>query len=253
MGGGGDFPSFDGVKLHVDIEGDGQAVVLLHSFATNTERNWHRPGIIDALVAAGCRVLGLDARGHGRSEKRYDPAAYRNEAMARDVAALLDHEGLEKADVVGHGMGSVTAVFFTLRDDRVRRLVLAGLGGSLNETSAMLARWGRRIVTAMDAEDVEQIEDPQAQRVRRFADHNCADRQALAALWRGPRPVPLTRKELSAIAVPTLVISGDQGPSAHDIAAVLQHGQARTVAGDRVTAVSDPAFARAIVEFLTAT
>ncbi len=251
MGGGGTFDSFDGVRLHVDAEGDGPAVVLLHAFATDTERNWRRPGIVDALVRAGRRVLGLDARGHGRSEKCYDPAAYENDAMARDVAALFDHEGIEQADVVGHGMGSVTAVFFTLRDDRVRRLVLGGLGGNLSDTSAMLARWGRRTDTAMDAEDVEAIEDPQALRARTFADHNGADRRALAALWRGPRPVPLTRRELSAIAVPTLVISGDQGPSPHEIAAALQQGQARTVAGDRMTAIADPAFAGAIVEFLT--
>lgn len=252
MGGGGEFSSFDGVRLHVDVEGEGQPAVLLHGFATDTERNWRRPGITGALVAAGCRVLGLDARGHGRSEKCYDPAAYQNEAMARDVAALFDHEGLERADVVGHGMGSVTAVFFTLGHRHVRRLVLGGLGGNLNETSAMLARWGRRIATAMEAEDVDLIEDPQARRVRRFADQNGGDRRALAALWRGPRPVPLTRRELSAIAVPTLVISGDQGPPAGEIAAALQHGQARTVSGDRMTALGDPAFASAIVDFLTA-
>ena len=252
MGGGGEFRSFDGVTLHVADEGEGPPVVLLHAFATDTERNWRRSGVAAALVAAGYRVLGLDARGHGRSEKVYAPSAYANESMARAVGALLDHHDLAQADLVGYGMGSATAVFFALQDGRVRRLVLGGIGGSLDGTAALLAVWETRITIAMEAEDAEQIQDPQAQWFRRFADRTGADRRALAALWEGQRrrPAPITRRELSAIAAPTLVICGDQDLPPHEIAAALQHGEARTVSGDQVAAVRDPAFAETIVRFL---
>lgn len=250
---GGEFASFDGVTLHADVEGEGAPVVLLHAFASNTEWSWRRPGVVAALVSAGFRVLGLDARGHGSSEKRYDPGAYANESMTRDVSALFDHAGLEAADVVGYGMGAVTAIFFALHDRRVRRLVLGGLGGSLTDTPAMLADWGRHIATALAAEDGESIDDQLALSFRRFADRTGADRRALVALWQGQgtRPTPITRMELSAIEVPVLVICGDQEPPPDEIADALPHGRARVVAGNRVTAVRNPAFSEEIVRFLT--
>src|SRR5262252_9423613 len=83
-----EFQSFDGVTLHYDLEGEGAPVVLLHGFAADTNLNWRQPGIIQALAAAGRRTIGLDARGHGMSEKCYDPSAYANDAMVADGAAL---------------------------------------------------------------------------------------------------------------------------------------------------------------------
>jgi pimeloyl-ACP methyl ester carboxylesterase len=165
-----EFQSFDGVKLHYDREGAGPPVVLLHGFAADTETNWRRPGIIEALTATGHAVIALDARGHGLSEKCYDPDAYKDEAMAKDVVALFDHLGLESADVVGYSMGSATAIRFALRDGRVRRLVLGGTNGGLSDTMEELAERGLLIAAALEAEDPEGIEDPLARRFRRFAD-----------------------------------------------------------------------------------
>src|SRR5207249_41 len=117
-------------------------------FTATTELNWRAPGVIGALTAAGRRAIGLDARGHGLSEKCYDPAAYANDAMFRDVGALFDHLGLESADVLGYSMGAATALRFALADTRVRRLVLGGSGGnpggSLEDTAEDLAERGRR-------------------------------------------------------------------------------------------------------------
>ncbi len=125
------FQTFDGLTLAYQTEGDGSPVVLLHGFASDTDHDWRHSGLWQALVSAGHRVVGLDARGHGRSDKPHDPAAYADDAMSRDVRMLFDHLGLRDADVVGYSMGAAFALRVALTDSRVRRLILGGTSGHL--------------------------------------------------------------------------------------------------------------------------
>jgi len=78
------FASFDGTEITFDDEGSGPLVVLLHGFAANASANWHQPKVTETLVASGRRVVAWDARGHGRSGKPHDPAAYQDGAMLRE-------------------------------------------------------------------------------------------------------------------------------------------------------------------------
>jgi pimeloyl-ACP methyl ester carboxylesterase len=82
-------------------EGEGEAVVLVHGFASNKEVNWVNPGWM-ATLRAGRRAIALDNRGHGASTKLYDPSLYGSAIMAEDVRALLDHLDVERADVIGY-------------------------------------------------------------------------------------------------------------------------------------------------------
>src|SRR5439155_3680505 len=123
------------------------------------------------LVDIPRRVVGVDARGHGRSDKPHDPAAYENSAMVRDVGALLDHLALSRVDLVGYSMGAATAVRFAAQDRRVRRLVLGGIGGDPAEWSSaehIAARRDRadRILVGLEADDPETVTDPLARRAR---------------------------------------------------------------------------------------
>ena len=87
-------------------EGEGDPIVLVHGFASNEEVNWVQPGWVSTLTRDGRRVIALDNRGHGQSTKLYDPAAYHTDMMADDVAALIDHLSIDRADVMGYSIGA---------------------------------------------------------------------------------------------------------------------------------------------------
>ena len=123
------FASFDGAGIAYLTAGEGPDVLLLHGFAADHRVNWVAPGVVDALVAAGRRVIALDARGHGESDKPHDPDAYEDDAMARDARALLDHLGVDRVDVVGYSMGSLVSTRLVPDEARVRSCVLGGIGG----------------------------------------------------------------------------------------------------------------------------
>ena len=253
-----EFESFDGLVLHYEEDGpapaDGQVpVVLLHGFAASYEGNFVAPGISAALVAAGRHVIGLDARGHGLSAKPHESSAYEGDAMARDVIALFDHLGLSSADVVGYSMGAGNAMRFAQLDSRVRRLVLGGIGDDIGgpATPEATEKWNRRRQRIADAmlEQMNESTTDMARRFVRFAESTKADMQALGASQRArvDRPMGAGAAEVK---VPTLVVCGDKDFEPHTLASRLPDGRAVVVSGDHLSAVGDPALARAIVDFL---
>ena len=77
----------DGVRLHYELHGpeSGPPVVVVHGFASDYQLNWVGTRWQETLVGAGYRVIGLDCRGHGHSDKPHDPSAYSMTEMAADV------------------------------------------------------------------------------------------------------------------------------------------------------------------------
>jgi len=125
----------DGLALAYDEFGPAdarKAIVLVHGFSANRYENWKRMGWYDAIAAKGLRGFALDNRGHGESAKPHDPAQYSREAMARDVFALMDHAGVERAHLLGFSMGSHIALTAALTDSgRIDHLVVpTGSGGT---------------------------------------------------------------------------------------------------------------------------
>ena len=98
-------PSFqsDGVRIAYWDEGEGDPILLIHGFASNAGTNWADSGWVRTLVADGRRVIAFDNRGHGQSEKLYEPERYGAPTMAEDARALLDHLGI--------GLSEGTAIF----------------------------------------------------------------------------------------------------------------------------------------------
>lgn len=96
-----DVPAADGGSIHVLERGEGRPLLLIHG-VTLQARVW-APQF--NLLADRYRVLAMDVRGHGRSSPGRD--GFGRRIAARDVAAVLDHFGLEGAVVVGHSMGGM--------------------------------------------------------------------------------------------------------------------------------------------------
>jgi pimeloyl-ACP methyl ester carboxylesterase len=249
------FPSFDGVRIAYYKWGDHSAlppVVLHHGFVANTRVNWEVPGVVAALTAAGRQVYSLDARGHGASGKPHDAASYGEGAMSRDLRAFFDLIGAPRVHLVGYSMGSLVSLLTAATDRRVSRLVVGGVGGSVAELGGPDSRVVRRdaIAAALLADDPATITDRAARGFRRFADAVGADRFALAAHSAAVHQVGLPLADITA---PTLVLAGASDPVAarpHVLADAIPHGQALVIPGDHFSAVTDPAFAPAIVEFL---
>ncbi len=109
-------------RLHYVEAGEGPAVVLLHGFP---EFWWSWRFQIPALLDAGYRVIAPDMRGYNLSSKPKGVKNYRLEALAQDVARLIEACGEERAAVVGHDWGAAVAwTAAMLHPDRVERLAI---------------------------------------------------------------------------------------------------------------------------------
>jgi pimeloyl-ACP methyl ester carboxylesterase len=130
------FQTWDGLEIACQEWGEETvppAVVLHHGFVANANANWVATGVLDALTAAGRKVIAPDARGHGSSEKPHDPSRYGEDHMARDLAVLLDVTGQPQIDLVGFSMGAIVSLILASTDERVRRLVIGGVGSGVIE------------------------------------------------------------------------------------------------------------------------
>jgi pimeloyl-ACP methyl ester carboxylesterase len=241
------FSSFDGLSLYYDDQGDGRAVVLLHGFAADTNVNSVRAGILDALLDEGYRTVALDARGHGLSSKPTDPAAYADDAMRRDVVALLDHLALSECIVIGYSMGAHTAVRLAVDEPRVKALALLGIGdaGGGEDDGADS---GQSMMEALAATDPNDIEDATLRRFRVMAGMDTAPLVAMmSAGWAGREERP------EAVDVPVVLIVGDDDEEAGDPTRLAEqlHAQLVRVPGDHFSANGRPEVRRALLEFLT--
>jgi pimeloyl-ACP methyl ester carboxylesterase len=240
----------DGVEIAFLDEGEGEPIVLVHGFASTAQVNWVHPGWVATLTRAGRRVIALDNRGHGASEKLYDPAAYHSARMAEDVRALLDHLGINRADVMGYSMGArITAFFALAHPARLRRAVLGGLGMHLVEGVGL----PEKVAEALEAPSLADVHDPTGRTFRAFAEQTKSDLAALAACIRGSRQV-LTRDEGAQINAPVLVAVGSKDKvagSAPELTALLPAGRALDIPGrDHMLAVGDKVFKEGVLGFL---
>jgi pimeloyl-ACP methyl ester carboxylesterase len=228
----------------------GEPILLIHGFASTHAVNWLFPLWVRTLTGAGRRVIALDNRGHGRSQKLYDPKDYHTAIMADDSRNLLDHVGIERADVMGYSMGARIGAFLVLAHRaRVRSLIMGGLGIHLTEGFGL----PMSIAEAMEADTIEELRDPQQKMFRGFAEATKSDRRALAACIRGSRQI-LTPEEIHRIDVPTLVCVGtrdDVAGDPHPLAEMLPHGEAVDIPDrDHNRAVGDRVYKQAALEFL---
>ena len=238
----------DGVRLHYELHGpeDGRPIVLVHGFASHYRLNWVGTRWQETLTGAGFRIIGLDCRGHGSSDKPHDPAAYAIQTMAADVRGLLDHLELQTADFLGFSMGARIGLQAVLDfPESWHRVVLAGLGthGAIDQ-AASIARAFRG--GTPDTEVAESF--------FKFASgHRGNDLEALAACIEGPAPPPDPAR-LGAIKTPILVVIGDRDElvsGADELVEQIPNSRLVTVPGrDHLGTVPARDFKEAALAFL---
>jgi pimeloyl-ACP methyl ester carboxylesterase len=245
-------PNFlsDGISLSYQVFGDGKPILLIHGFASNVEINWVSTGWVETLTGVGYRVVAFDNRGHGKSQKLYDPSLYFAREMAADAGRLLDHLDIERLPVIGYSMGARITAFLALQaPQRLSCAVLGGMGMNLVTGLAD----SEAIISALTAETLAVVTDKSGRQFRIFAEHSGADRAALAACMIHSRE-PMPAADVRRIEVPTLVAVGaedDMAGSPSDLAALLPHGEAFTIPRrDHMRATGDAEFKAATLAFL---
>lgn len=241
----------DGVRIAYESVGQGTPVLLIHGFGSSRVQNWRATGWYEAIAGRGFRVLAMDCRGHGDSDKPHDAAMYSYAVMAGDALSVLEAAGARQAHVIGYSMGGHLGIELLMNHPEVlQRLVVAGVGETYLH-GPFRARFA--IADALLEPDIDRITDPTQKMFRAFAGQTGKDRVALAACMRGERHV-WSADELARATRPVLVvcgandqISGAPGP----LAAVFNDGHAIEVPGrDHMSAVGDKRTKEAALEFL---
>jgi pimeloyl-ACP methyl ester carboxylesterase len=195
--------------IHYQVEGTGPPLVLLHGFS-HSLHDWYEAGYVAALKDE-YRLIVVDARGHGASDKPHEPDAYRVARRAADVVAVLDDVGVERAHIFGYSMGGmITFAVGAHALSRCRSLILGGAdpgqGDPINpdRTRAWIAAidqaFGPRLTAALRARlqqnDVEAL----------IASRSVAEHRGL-------------EEALPRMTVPCLLFAGDADPR-HAVAEV---------------------------------
>ncbi len=196
----------DGVNIYYEDNGSGPAVLLSHGYSA-TARMW--AGQVEALKSQ-YRIVTWDMRGHGQSDSPDDAAAYSEQATVDDMAAVLEHLGIESAVIGGLSLGGYMSLAFNLaHPEMVRALMLFDTGPGYrnpvgregwNETA-------RRRAEVFEAKGLDALGSSAEVRV---SQHRSA--QGLAHAARGMLAQFDARviESLDSISVPTLVLVGDK-------------------------------------------
>jgi pimeloyl-ACP methyl ester carboxylesterase len=148
----------DGARVYFeDGGGDGVPVILHDGFADSVEdlREW---ALVDVLAREGYRVVLADHRGHGRSDKPHDPAAYAMALRVADAVAILDRLGIERAHFVGRSWGGRLCFGSGQHAPRrVRSLVIGGNQPYAWPATAISRAVGKALAAAREEASMEPL------------------------------------------------------------------------------------------------
>jgi pimeloyl-ACP methyl ester carboxylesterase len=236
------FTSFDGTKLYYEVKGEGYPVVLIHGFISTSE-SWTRSPLHSDLINNGFKVIILDQRGNGKSDKPHDLKAYENDAEAKDIIGLMNYLSIKKYAAVGYSRGSIIASRLLVLDKNAEAVVLGGMGSAFTNPN-----WPRRemFYRALSGEPVEEL----AAMVK-YVKESGRDQRALAYLQKAqPSTSP---QELNQEKKPVLVICGDQDEdngSSKELSEMIPGSVYKRVPGKHNDTVQSREFSEEVVLFL---
>jgi pimeloyl-ACP methyl ester carboxylesterase len=248
-----------GVKIRYVTEGEGEAIVLIHGWMSDVTM-WG-PKL---SPLPGFKIIALDCRGHGKSDKPHDPRKYGGE-MAADVVRLLDHLKIEKAHLVGYSMGAfIAGKVASTQPKRVLSLVYGGqapllpgdAGAKEIDVFAKAVEDGKGLASYLIYVRPE-LNEKTAEAFAKIA-YDGKDVKAWAVAGKSFKGLEVKSRDLKRCKVPTLFIHGDkEAESTKSRVAFLVKempwSTLKVVAGaDHVTTLAKPAFGTALVQFLLA-
>ncbi len=230
------------VDLAHAVHGDGFPLLLVHGF-TGSSLDW--TDVVEPL-ARDRRVVTLDHRGHGESPNTGDAATYTFDQLVADMTRLVDGLGLERFDLLGHSMGGVVAMRYTLRHpERVRSLILMDTAAGAQPGAADLLRGGFELVRAQGMLALYEVIQPflgtgeraEVMRQRQRTKLEQTDPVAFTELGEELLVYPSVLDELATLDLPTTVIVGENDNGLRDAADAL----GATIAGAVLAVIPDAA------------
>src|SRR5262249_21317795 len=111
--------------IYYRVEGDGPPLVIQHGFSDSME-TWYELGYVDTLQHH-YRLILVDARGHGHSDKPYDPEAYGMERIAGDIVTVLDAVHVPRTHCLGYARGGrIGFIMAKYAPERLDSLIIGG-------------------------------------------------------------------------------------------------------------------------------
>ena len=251
------FVNSDGFKIYYETVGQGHPIILVHGWGSSLKHNWVRTGWVEALKATR-RVVALDVRGHGESDKPHDQAVYGYASMSRDVLRVLDHLGIAKADFMGYSMGSFMGVsLLGHARERFTSMILGGIGNETDQSLAVLPK----IVAGLRADERSAITDPVALAYRAYArsdQRNDLEALALSAqqMWPEGFPLKLGGPGLADVDIPILIVNGANDhpyiDTVHKLVDAIPAVRLAVIPDrDHLSVVADPRFKDEVRAFLS--
>jgi len=216
----------DGVNLYYEESGQGLPLVFVHEFAGDY-RSWH---LQMRFFSRRYRAIAFNARGYPPSDVPDDVKAYSQERAADDIRGVLDGLKIQKAHVCGLSMGGYATLAVGLKyPQRALLLTLAGTGsGSERGVLGEFREHSRAIAAEYDKVGSDgvaksygmgpsripfDVKDPRgyAEFYEQFASHSAKGAaNTMRGYQAGRSPVYVFEAELKTLALPTLIICGDE-------------------------------------------
>ena len=240
------------VRLRSTARGAGRVLLFTHGWGATS--HMFEPSAV--ALSRYFRVVTWDQRGHGGSDSPAEAEAYSVDATIADMLALLDREVTGRGVLAGHSLGGYLSLEFARRHpDRVEALILVGAGPGFRDDEAR-AGWNR--FTARIADRVEERGMAALEREHELhgGRHTSVDGLVMSARGVLPQESAAVLDSLSAIAVPVLVIVGEDDAqfraSADYMAAKIPDARLVVVpdAGHSINVEQPEAFDGAVITFL---
>ena len=201
------YASNQGIRIHYHVEGDGPPLVMQHGF-TSSIQNWYLNGYVDPLQK-DYRLILIDARGHGASDKPHDAEDYELSLRVKDVTTVLDDLGIDKAHFLGYSMGGrIGFGIAKFAPQRFHSFIIGGMspsgsGGALPANRVELFQQGMEAYVAHQEAQGGPLEP------ERRALMLANDPQALIAATTEPRGTGDMQEVLHTMTMPCLLYVGE--------------------------------------------